>query len=92
MHTAIKRVLQRETAEIEEYLGWTENAVLTGIQYKRKEGHWLAVIKATFPAGKRVSFVQAKSFLTLLQKVDELAKSSALCWMEDRPWNPSRRR
>lgn len=91
MQATIKRIEQRKVATIEEYLGWQFNAVLTGVQYKRKQTHWLAVIKATFPDGKRVSFVQSKSLYSLLELVDELVSSSSLFWQEDRPWNPHRR-
>ena len=81
---AVNRVKLTTMAGIEQNLGWNNNAVLTGLSFKRKNDGWLATIKADFPEGSKVAFLQVQRLYKLFEVLEEYANKDHLTWQKDK--------
>lgn len=69
---------------LEQNIAWSYSAVLTGFSVKRRKHTWLAVVKADFPKGPMVAFVEVVQLHRLLEVVDEYANAGTLFWKHDK--------
>ena len=81
---AVNRVKLTTMAGIEQNLGWNNNAVLTGLSFKRKDAGWLATVKADFPDGSKVAFIQVARLYKLFEILEEYANADHLSWQPDK--------
>ena len=81
---AVNRVSLTTMAGLEQNIGWNNNAVLTGLSIKRKNEGWLATIKADFPDGSKVAFLQVSRLYKLFEVLEEYANKDHLSWQKDK--------
>lgn len=74
-----------------ESIGWTENAVVTGVNFKQLEDCWLAVIKADFSDGPRVAFQRGPTLALVVRAMEHNAERGGLFWRVD-DWEVTARR
>lgn len=86
--------LQANT-RLQEDIGWHDAGVLSSVQVSYKGARWLVVVKAEFPAGPKVAFLDVDTFGRCLEVLAEYASSGQLNWVNDkypprvRRWVPS---
>lgn len=76
--------LKRNPATLEESIGWEFNAVLTSFQVRAAQAGWLVIIKADFPVGPQVCFMDVTSFGRACEVAAEWADLGLLRWYPDK--------
>lgn len=68
---------------MEEIIGWTYNALLTGVSFRYADGVWTAVIKAVKDGHPIVSYVNVGKFGRCVEVAIDLASKGLLVWYPD---------
>lgn len=76
---------------LQETIGWSYNAVLTGVSFRINRGVWSAVIKADFGNTARVAYLDVGSFGRCVEVCCEFAEKRMLTWQHDK-YPPRERR
>lgn len=94
LHETLRTARRTNVALLEETIGWTYNAILTGLMVLAKDDYWLVIIKANFPTGPMASFIECRDFGRACEVAQELADSRAIRWKRDKkpPWTRNKRR
>ena len=82
----------KQLSVLGEYLGWSYNAVLTGIYFKRAANIWKAVLKVEMGSGPKVAYFTNTSLVELVETVHWYASKGYVEWHKDkRPVRVSKR-
>ena len=79
-----RKDLRRNPATLEESIGWSYNAVLTGFAVKPARDGWLVVIKADFGDRPRVSYLEVRTFGRACEVASEFADRGLLHFVHDK--------
>ena len=81
-----------ELSVLEEHLGWSYNAVLTGVYFKRVADLWQSVVKVEMGSGPKYSTFTNASLPELIETVHWYASKGYVEWHKDkRPVRVSKR-
>lgn len=94
LHDTLKNARRTNIAMLEESIGWTYNAILTGLMVLAKDDYWLVIIKASFQTGPMVAFIECGDYGRACEVAVELADTRGLIWKKDKrpPWTRNKRR
>jgi len=93
---AQRRLLQSDSLTeltlLAEHIGWSYNAVLTGVYFKRAADIWKAVLKVEMASGPKVAYFTGLSLVQLVETVHWYASKGLVSWHHDkRPVRVSKR-
>jgi len=94
LHQTLRDARRTNLSLLEETIGWSYNALLTGVMVLHKGDYWLVVIKAVFETGPMVSYIDCEGFGRACEVAIELADARALRWKKDKKplWTRKKRR
>lgn len=88
----LKTARRTNVAMLEESIGWSYNALLSGFMVLAKDDCWLVIIKAIFEHGPMVAFLDVRGFGRACEVAAEMADSRSLVWHRDKKPNWARKK